>query len=179
MDNAARFRALYAEAYAPVRRWAHHRGLQGADADDVVAETFTIAWRRFADIPDDAAIPWLFGVARNVVRNHRRAEGRRAALALVVPPAQPTLPPDEPADAVNIREALATLSDDDQEILRLVAWDDVPVADLPLALGCSAGAARVRLHRARQRFATAVTRAENETRSGRGERPLQGVPDVR
>ncbi len=178
MDESARFRALYAEAFAPVRRWAHHRGLQGADADDVVAETFTIAWRRFADIPADAAVPWLFGVARNVVRNHCRAEGRRAALSLVVPPATPVPAPDEPSDLSLMLDALKTLSDDDQEILRLVAWDDVPVADLPVALGCSAGAARVRLHRARERFATAVTRAEQETRSGRG-RSLLEVPDVR
>jgi RNA polymerase sigma-70 factor (ECF subfamily) len=179
VDNAARFRGLYAEAYAPVRRFASHRGLQGADADDVVAEVFTIAWRRFDDIPADAAVPWLFGVARNVIRNHRRAVGRRAALALVVPPVTPVPAPDEPADTSVMRAALDTLSEDDQEILRLVAWDDVPVADLPLALGCTAGAARVRLHRARQRFADAVTRAENQTRSGREGRPLEGVPDVR
>lgn len=178
MDNAARFRALYAEAYGPVRRWAHHRGLQGADADDVVAEVFTIAWRRFADIPAGAAIPWLFGVARNVVRNHRRANQRRTALTLVLPPEAPTPPPAEPSDTAVIIEALATLSDDDREILRLVAWDDVSVADLPLALGCSAGAARVRLHRARQRFADAVTRAEHATGSGRG-RSLLEVPHVR
>lgn len=178
MDDAARFRALYREAYAPVRRWAHHRGLGAADADDVVAEVFTIAWRRFADIPADAPVPWLFGVARNVVRNHRRAAGRRAALAQRVAPVSPAPPPDDPSDDALLLAALATLHDDDQEILRLVAWDEVAVADLGLALGCSSGAARVRLHRARRRFADAVTRAENETRSGRGRSRLLEVPDA-
>jgi RNA polymerase sigma-70 factor (ECF subfamily) len=173
VDASVRFSALFARAYPQLRRWAHHRGIRGADADDLVAEVFTIAWRRFDDIPADAAIPWLYGVARNVVRNHQRGVRRRAALALVVPPATPVPPPDEPADAEVIRVALAALRDDDREILRLVAWDELDVADLPLALGCSASAARVRLHRARKRFAEAVTRAEAQTHS------LQEVHDAR
>src|SRR5205085_3280589 len=103
-------------------------------------------------IPADAAVPWLYGVARNVARNHRRGERRRAALALATPPSPPVPPPDEPADTTVMRVALDALSDDDRDVLRLVAWDDVAAADLPLALGCSASAARVRLHRARKRF---------------------------
>ena len=171
MDAQARFRALYAQAYAPLRRWAHHRGITGADSDDVVAEVFTIAWRRIDDIPADAAVPWLFGVARNVVRNHRRGLRRRATLQLVAP--VPSSAPDEPADTVLLRAALAELSDGDREVLALVAWDGLDVAELPVALGCSAGAARVRLHRARTRLADAVTRLEDATRS------KQEVPDVR
>jgi RNA polymerase sigma-70 factor (ECF subfamily) len=173
VDAPARFRALYADAFGPLRRWAQHRGIGGADADDLVAEVFTIAWRRFDDIPADAAIPWLFGVARNVARNHRRGERRRAALALVAPPALPAPPPDEPFDATIMRAAFGALRDDDREVLRLVAWDGVAVADLPLALGCSASAARVRLHRARKRFAEAVTHAEEQTHL------LQEVHDAR
>lgn len=38
MDAAARFRALFETHHAAVRRYAHHRALRGADADDVVAE---------------------------------------------------------------------------------------------------------------------------------------------
>ena len=119
------FARSIAESYGPLRRWAHHRGITGADADDVVAEVFTIAWRRFDDIPADAPVPWLYGVARNVVRNHRRGEQRRARLALAPPPAPLMPPPDEPSDtdAVMLRAALDALSDDDREILRLVAWD--------------------------------------------------------
>lgn len=173
MDRSARFRALYNEAYAPLRRWAHHRGIAGGDADDVVAEVFTIAWRRFDDIPADAAIPWLYGVARNVARNHRRGEQRRAALQLVVLPAPNVPAPDEPADFTVLREALRQLSDDDQEILRLVAWDGLEPSEAAVALGIAGTAARVRLHRARQKLADAVTRIESETHS------LQEVHDVR
>lgn len=178
MDASARFRALYAQAYGPLRRWAHNRGIGGSDADDVVAEVLTIAWRRIDDIPADAAIPWLFGVASNVARNYRRGERRRAALTRVVPAPADTPAPEEPADTSVMRAALAALSDDDRDVLRLVAWDGVDVSELPVALGCSAGAARVRLHRARKRFAAAVTRIDNETGSSR-ERLPQEVPDAR
>jgi RNA polymerase sigma-70 factor (ECF subfamily) len=178
VDRSARFRALFQEAYGPIRRWAQHRGIAGADADDLVAEVFTIAWRRFDDIPADAAIPWLYGVAKNVARNHRRSARRRAALQLVTPVAAPVPAPDEPFDARALRAALDAVSHDDREILRLIAWDGLSPAELAVALGCSSTAARVRLHRARKRFAAAVTRAEQETRTGR-ERPLLEVPDVR
>jgi RNA polymerase sigma-70 factor (ECF subfamily) len=184
VDRSARFRALFAEAYPPMRRWAHHRGLAGADADDVVAEVFTIAWRRFDDIPADAAIPWLYGVARNVLRNHRRSDARRGALQLVVPPAVPVGPPLEPADpdAAMLRRALDALGDDDREILRLVAWDGLDPSEAAIVLDCSAATARVRLFRARKRFALsldAVTHAQGQTRSERERSLLQEVPDVR
>ena len=187
MDRAEGFRALFAEAYGPLRRWAHHRGINGPDADDVVAETFTIAWRRFDDIPADAAVPWLYGVARNVARNHRRGEQRRARLARVMPRSAPVPAADELADALGdlnapmLREALNALNNDDREILQLVAWDGLEPTEAGIALGCSAGTARVRLFRARTRFAAAldsVTQRANQTRSGR-DRSLQEVPDVR
>jgi RNA polymerase sigma-70 factor (ECF subfamily) len=47
--------------------------------DDVVSEAFTVAWRRLDDIPDDP-LPWLLGVARNVVGTARRGEARRLRL---------------------------------------------------------------------------------------------------
>ena len=178
MDNAAQFRALYRETYGPLRRWAHHRGVTGSDADDVVAETFTIAWRRYDDIPADAVIPWLYGVARNVLRNHRRGERRRLALVNALPAPSPVPPPDEPSDTTLLLVALDLLADDDQEILRLVAWDGLEPSEAAVALGITGSAARVRLHRARQRFVDAVTRVESQTRSGQRERPLQEVPDV-
>ena len=63
MDAATRFRALFEAHYPRVRRFAHHRALVGADADDLVAEVFTVAWRRLDDVPADDALPWLLAVA--------------------------------------------------------------------------------------------------------------------
>jgi len=80
MDSEARFRAIFHVAYPALGRYVHNRGLWGADADDLVAETLEIAWRRLDQVPEDDPLPWLFAVARNLLRNKRRSEGRRALL---------------------------------------------------------------------------------------------------
>jgi DNA-directed RNA polymerase specialized sigma24 family protein len=76
-DPEQRFSELYGALYGRVRAYAARR--VGADAaDEVAAETFTIAWRRFEAIPAEP-LPWLYGVARNVVARHWTGEARQAA----------------------------------------------------------------------------------------------------
>lgn len=179
MDAESRFRALFLDAYPALRRYARHRGLSGADGDDLVAEVLTIAWRRLDDVPADDPLPWLFATARNVWRNGLRRARRHDELVLRLPPPEPEAAPREPAEHshTDIRRALEQLNDDDREILRLVAWDGLTTRQLSLALGCKETAARVRLHRARQRFASQLHAGElqrGELR-GRGNAPL--LPD--
>jgi RNA polymerase sigma-70 factor (ECF subfamily) len=122
MDAVARFRALFEAHHAAVRRYAFHRGIPAADADDLVAEVFAVAWRRRDDVPADDALPWLLAVAGNVRRNQARSARRYAAALRTLPPPGTAPPPGEPDDrGARLRRALAGLSDDDQEILRLVA----------------------------------------------------------
>lgn len=104
MDAEARFRALFLDTYAALRRYARHRGLSPADSDDLVADVFTIAWRRIDDVPEDAT-PWLFGVARNVLRNLRRGELRatRMFARLPRPEIEHPVEPDEAPGANSIR----------------------------------------------------------------------------
>src|SRR5262249_59532683 len=79
-ERSARFRALYEENYERILGYALRR-VEPADALDVVAETFTVAWRRLAQVPaGDEARLWLYGTARRVLANHRRAMRRRARL---------------------------------------------------------------------------------------------------
>ena len=78
-ERRARFERLYDAHYAAVLAYALRR-TGHTIAHDVAAETFLVAWRRFEFVPVDAA-PWLYGVARRVLANERRAEHRRAALA--------------------------------------------------------------------------------------------------
>ena len=74
-----RFVTLYERHASLVLAYARRR--IGADeAEDVLAETFLVAWRRRDDVPDDA-LPWLYAVAGNVLRNRTRAQRRRAALS--------------------------------------------------------------------------------------------------
>jgi RNA polymerase sigma-70 factor (ECF subfamily) len=155
VDRHARFRALFSETYPALRRYAHHRGLSRADSDDLVADVFTVAWRRFDDIPPGDPTPWLFGVARNVWRNGLRREKRNARLIERLPVPDVALPP-EPSDddeLQRVRAAVASLKPFDREVLVLVAWDGLTAQQAALVLGCTPTAARVRLHRARTRLA--------------------------
>jgi RNA polymerase sigma-70 factor (ECF subfamily) len=128
------------------------------DAADLLTETLLVAWRRLDDVPaDDAgALAWLLAVARRVGANHRR--GRRRADALVdrlrehVAAASP--PPDP--GALDVRRALAGLGAGDREILTLVAWEGLAVAEAAVVIGVSPESARKRLQRARARLAAAL-----------------------
>jgi RNA polymerase sigma-70 factor, ECF subfamily len=154
----ARHDALFTDHHDAVWRYAVRRVGAGA-AEDVVAETFLVAWRRIDAVPDHA-LPWLFGVARKVIANQRRGQRRLASLTLrlanEVDDAHHEIRPetDVPADAVLC--ALATLGERDQEALRLVYWEALSPSDAARVLGCSAAAMRVRLHRARSRLARAL-----------------------
>ena len=153
VDPETRFRGLFELAYPALCRYACHRGLTGADADDLVAQTFEVAWRRIGDVPADDPMPWLYAVARNLWREHHRQRRRRsdllARLRLHAAPGSVAAPLEPGA----LREALASLRESDQEILRLIAWDGLTPAQAAVVLGCGPVTARSRLHRARTRLA--------------------------
>jgi RNA polymerase sigma-70 factor (ECF subfamily) len=177
-----RFEAIYADTYPSLVAYARRRLPSPSEADDVVAEVYTTAWRRRYDLEsiDRSAefdvLPWLYGIAANVVRNHRRSGGRRlrlvdrlrsqpSSVTTVAGTAEParatgsghstvgvTAGPDDDTSTA-IRAALGRLSFDDQEVLRLVAWEGLSHAEAGQALGCTTNAVGIRMHRARQRLA--------------------------
>lgn len=155
VGSEARFEELYRGFADRVHAYARRRS-SSATADDVVAEVFLTAWRRLDRVPDDP-FPWLLAVARRVLANRRRAEGRAAALhdrlADSYRPAQPA------AEAVmddRVVRALAGLSERDRELLLLIAWEGLDQAEVAEALELRRGTVAVRLHRARHRFAEAL-----------------------
>jgi DNA-directed RNA polymerase specialized sigma24 family protein len=133
-SRLARFETLFTEHQRAVLAYAMRRTPTLADAEDAVAETFAIAWRKIDAVPADEPLPWLYAVARRVLANHRRGLGRRERLA-------------------------ALLRNDDQEVLRLVAWEELGNQQIAAVLGVTANAVAIRLHRARARFAAALERA--------------------
>lgn len=151
-----RFRALVAEVADPVRRYLWRR-LDEATADDVLAETLVVLWRRLADEPREP-IPWAIGIARKQLANARRAADRRERLvtriAVVDPPRETApAPADSEADSdAAVRRVLAGMRPADAELLRLWSWEGLEPRQLAVALGISVNAAAVRLHRARKRF---------------------------
>ena len=155
------FTALYAAYHPHVVKYALRR-LADLDASvDLAQDVFVVAWRRRAQVPDPG-LPWLYGVARRLLANQWRA--RRAAptiLPLVTGGAGHDLSADPAGQGAadrlgEVRAALARLPDLDQEILRLIGWEELTLAEAAIALGCRRTTAAVRLHRARRRLAEAI-----------------------
>jgi RNA polymerase sigma-70 factor (ECF subfamily) len=147
----ARFRDVFAHL-GNVTAYARRRGSD--DAEAVAAETMAIAWRKLADVPFDDPRPWLYATARNLLHAEWRRR-RRFSLAEApetAAPAEPELASSDPA----VTAALRTLSREDQEVLLLVAWDDLSARLAARSLGIREATFRVRLYRARRRFRAAL-----------------------
>src|SRR4051794_36404895 len=153
LTREERFNRLHERHFEAIRRYAYRRS--PALADDIVAETFLVAWRRIDDVPGDEG-PWLFGVARHVRLNLQRSARRQQAVATRLSGGLDEAAPshaDPRGEAVG--RALAGLPERDREILLLHAWEGLSRREIAAALGCSAANVSVRLHRARTRFAAA------------------------
>jgi len=165
-DSIAVFEAIFHAHYAEVLAYSLRRLREQSTAEDAVAETFAVAWRRRHDIPEPA-LPWLYGVARRVTSNQRRSHERRGRLRerILSQPDEPSGGRD-PAELAEGRDevlaAFSRLPEASREVLRLVAWEELDSKSAAAALGCSAAAFRVRLHRAR-RLLSAELEAETST----------------
>lgn len=170
VDKDHGFRKLFRDNYEAVRAYCLRR-LQAEEAADAVSEIFLIAWRRLDDIPtEDPARLWLFGVARNVVRNsertvrrRRRAAARIGGLASVHH-ADPETQVVAASEHVEIMGAFHSLGAADREVLRLRLWEELSVADTAAVLGCAEKAASKRYQRALARLKKA-THAEKRRSS--------------
>ena len=157
-----RFKAIYAEYYPAVLRYAARR-IGAEAARDIAAETFLTAWRRLDHVPAGQPLPWLYATARNCLANELRRRDRRDRLDSRIRTevlrgqdlAGPE-PGERVADRLAVLAALAALRPDDQEALRLIEWEQLDVAAAAQVMGCSAATFRVRLHRARRRLARAL-----------------------
>jgi RNA polymerase sigma-70 factor (ECF subfamily) len=159
-----RFGVLFESTHVALLGYAVRRVADPADAADVVAETFLVAWRRLDDVPLGAeARPWLFGVARRVLANHYRGERRRSALAdRLRDSLHQGVPPHEVVEPSPVEVALGRLGDEDRELLRLLAWEELARDEIAVAMGLTRGAVRVRLHRARSRLRRAMAEVHRE-----------------
>jgi RNA polymerase sigma-70 factor (ECF subfamily) len=148
--RAERFEALYRAHVMDVRRYCARRTTPDA-AEDAVAETFTVLWRRLDEAPDEPRL-WLLGVARRVIANQARGARRRLALRsrlLERPTPHAEAPTTGGTDAA-IVAAVGQLPRAEREALMLVHWDDLTPSEAAVVAGCSPVAMRSRLHRARR-----------------------------
>lgn len=160
---------LYEEHYARVLAYVLRR-TTAATAQDVVADTFVVAWRRLDRLPDEP-LPWLLAVARRTLANQRRTERRQKALIGEMKANRLSEARDPPniGDVEAVERAVDRLSELDRELLRLVLWDDLSMKQAAAVVGISHAACRVRVHRAKRRLAR-----ELATNDASGTRPAGG-----
>jgi RNA polymerase sigma factor (sigma-70 family) len=170
LSEPERFADVFDRYYAEIHGYAARR-LGSSLADDVVSETFLIAFdrRRRYDVAQPNARPWLYGIASNVIARHRRAEVRqyralaRAGVTHAVDGDAERA--DGRLDARALRgrlaAALVEIADRDREVLLLVAWAQLSCEEAARALGIPPGTARSRLHRARRRTRAALADGED------------------
>jgi RNA polymerase sigma factor (sigma-70 family) len=157
-EREQRFRQLFDAHRARLLRYALNRSSSAEDAAEVLAETFSIAWAHLDKVPEgEASLPWLYATARGVLANLGRRQRKRSDLVERVGGELRGLASthgtgETHEDALVALATLAALSDDDRELLMLVAWEGLGPAQLGAALGCSPAAASIRLHRARTRL---------------------------
>jgi RNA polymerase sigma-70 factor, ECF subfamily len=152
-----RFERCFRDHHAQVLAFSMRRVSGREIAEDVVADTFAVAWRRRDRIPD-SPLPWLYAVAAHVIANQHRSARRRHKLdQRLAHEAGAVGLRSDPAESLDRRDAFsaafALLAESEREVLRLIAWDGLDTREAARVFGCSPGAFRVRLHRARRRLA--------------------------
>jgi RNA polymerase sigma-70 factor (ECF subfamily) len=158
-DAAALLERAYDEHARGLHRYLARR-LDPATADDLVSETYLVAWeqrRRYE--PGRATVrAWLYGIATNLLRRHARSEvrGLRATARVVgrAPVHDGTETTavarvDAEARTRGLGTALAELRQEERDVLLLVAWAGLRPVEVAEALGVEVGTVRSRLHRAR------------------------------
>ncbi|WP_046468310.1 RNA polymerase sigma factor [Allosalinactinospora lopnorensis] len=129
-------------------------------ADDVAAEALTVAWRRFAEIPADRPLLWLYGCARRIALAKQREIRRRGeAFRLFDETGSGLAAPDDCEQIIQrstALSALAGLNSSERELVMLVTWEGLEPREAAKVAGCSHVAARVRLHRARKRIESSL-----------------------
>jgi RNA polymerase sigma-70 factor, ECF subfamily len=174
-----RFRAAFDEHYRAVARFVRTRGHGSAEAEDILAATFEVAWKQMHKLPEGrGALPWLLATARNVSRNAQRKSKREASFvgelsAVTMPWTE--MPIENRAASAAVVSALAQLGPLDREIILLVAWDELTPAEAGEVLGLRPVTARSRLHRARQRISALLQESEPPASRSHADPPARSV----
>jgi RNA polymerase sigma-70 factor (ECF subfamily) len=169
--------SLYRSQVRNVSRWAERLAGPHLDLEDIVHEVFTVAYARLDSFRGDSSLStWLFGITDKVVRHRRRKERWRRWLGGSADETAGHLasPAHDPLRAAESREAAArvyaildSLEERDRQILILCELEELPAEEVGQLLGIAAGNARLRLHRARSRFARAHHKLEQAQAEGR------------
>jgi RNA polymerase sigma factor (sigma-70 family) len=170
--NAEAFGDLFDRHAPAIYRYCFRRTADHALAEDLTSITFLEAWRRQKESNPEQVLPWLYGIATNVIRNQRRSRLRyRRALKRL-----PHLRPDDGvADEIDSRldadqrmsdilERVKRLPAIERDVLALCIWQGLTSSDAAKVLGVPEGTVRTRLLRARTHLeGSGSTRRHNTT----------------
>ncbi len=152
------FDRLYEQHHRPILAYCLRRAPRD-DAYEAANAVFTVAWRRADDMPTgDGTLPWLYGVARRVLSQQRRAANRFSrlvskAVQITEPaPAGPETVVVQRHEYETVVRAVRRLRDDDREMLLLSAWEGLTHAEIAEAMGYSLATVDKRLARAKARL---------------------------
>jgi len=146
-EEYTRLVATYSRA---VLRYSLRRLDDRAGCEDVVAETFLIAWRRWDTAPGpERELAWLYSIAFRVLSNQRRARYRRHRLHDRLSLEREDIDDVSDVNVAPLRSALANLREGDRELLELVYWEKLSYRDIALVLGISENAVGIRISRAK------------------------------
>lgn len=163
------FAVVYRRTYRKTLAYAWRRTRSAADAHDVVAETYLVAWRRVDELFEmHEPQAWLYGVAFRVLGNQRRSNTRRQELiqkaGLYEKNATNELNPlwlaEKREEMEVVAAAMSKLSDRDQEVLRLAAFEELDHEEIARALGVNRALVRSILYRARRRLGKALDQTD-------------------
>lgn len=157
LDRQQRFLAAHAATHDRIYRYFRRRTDGPATAEDLSSEVFKIVWEK-SEEEEILSVMVLFGIAKNVLRNHDRSVARAANLFGILRREREAAA--ESAES-SLQEALGHLSPGDREVLLLTYWDGLSSPEISDLLNTSATAIRMRLHRARKALST-VIQAEKE-----------------
>lgn len=155
-----RFEAVSEEVFEPLQRYLRRRA-SSQDAEDALADVMLTLWRRLDDLPEGQTLPWAYGVARRTLANQRRGRSRHLRLVQRLESESRQESLADPADLgldPELEEALGGLKDEDRDILRLWAWEQLEPREIAPVLGITVNAATLRLSRARKKLAAALAR---------------------
>ena len=175
------FDEVFAAEFEPLHGYISRR-LGVSASDDLTAETFAVAYRRWGDLdPTRPVRPWLYGIASNLMRHQWRKE-RRMLRAYARSGADPVLPEevtsldrlDARSERATLALALADLRREEREVLLLHAWAELSDAEIAVALSLPTGTVKSRLSRAREHMRNrlgVIGQIEVETMNTGEERP--------
>jgi RNA polymerase sigma-70 factor (ECF subfamily) len=156
---------FFDQTYGPATSYLRRRLNGDASYEDAAADAYAVVWRRWDDRPANADewMPWMYGICRNVLRNHHRSTSRRLRLLRKVEVNEVVTERDGGDLDVALHEALGKLAELDREILRLITWEGLSQAEVGRVIGRTENAVAIRAHRARRQLAELLGRRTERT----------------